>query len=131
MIHKPRVELTPEQIRERTERASLRPYVAHIIDFDTHTHVNYLVFAEHPSIAVDLARDYGKHAPGSAGQAHPVDTAFIAHTIGQVGRLLCRDVDARCIVSTVVADYVSTLSDTTAQVVTASGDSEPITVPKT
>lgn len=127
MIKKPEIKLMPDQIRERTDRAGLRPFIAHIIDMDTHVHVNYLVFAEHPQVAIDLARDYGHHASGSSGQASPVDTAFIAHLIGQVGRLVCETADAHCIVSTVVLDYVSTLSDTTAQPTTASGNLEPTT----
>jgi len=98
-VQKPRVELTPEQIRERTERAGLRPYIAHIVDLDSHVHVKYLVFAEKAEIAINLARDYGRHAPGSSGQATPVDTAFIIHVVGQVGRLICENADARCIVS--------------------------------
>lgn len=99
MIKKPEVRLSLEQIRERTERAGLRPYIADIIDMDTHVHVKYLVFAEKPHIAIDLARIYGQHCPGSAGQATPVDTAFVIHLIGQVGRLICGNADTSCVLS--------------------------------
>jgi hypothetical protein len=125
MIKKPEIKLTPDQIRERTDRAGMRPYIVHIIDFDTHQHLKYLVFAEHPQIAIDLAREYGCHAPGSSGQATPVDTAFITHLIGQVGRLVCEAVDAHCIVSTAEPSCGSILLDTIVQPITASGNSEP------
>ena len=105
MIQKLRLELTPEQIRERSDRAGLRPYIADIIDFNTHIHTKYLVFAEHPTVAIDMARKHGFHARGSAGTATPADTAFIAHIIGQVGRLICENVDARCIVSTRICSH--------------------------
>lgn len=84
MIQKSRVELTSEEIRERTIRAGMRPFAVHIIDQYTHTHVDYLVFAESVEHAIILARTHGGHVPGSAGQANPVDTAFIHGTISQV-----------------------------------------------
>jgi hypothetical protein len=88
MIQKPRVELTPEQIREQTERSGLRPFAVHIIDQYTHTPVDYLVFAVSAEHAIIEARLHGEHVPGSAGQALPVDTAFIYGKIPQVARLI-------------------------------------------
>lgn len=87
MIHKPRIEPTPEEIRARLDRSILRPFAAHIIDMDTHVHVNYLVFADSAYNAINLAREYGRHAPGSVGQATPIDTAFMYGSIPQVARL--------------------------------------------
>jgi hypothetical protein len=87
MIHKPRVELSQEEIRARTIRAGMTAYAVHIIDLDTHEHVDYLVFSEHPQDAINNARLHGRHAPGSAGQATPIQSDFIVGKIPEISRL--------------------------------------------
>jgi hypothetical protein len=62
-------------------------YAVHIIDLDTHEHVNYLVFAEFPQDAIANARLHGRHAPGSAGQAIPISSDFIVGNIPEISRL--------------------------------------------
>ena len=124
MIQKFRLELTPEQVRERSDRAGLRPYIADIIDFNTHIHTKYLVFAEHPTVAIDMARKHGFHARGSAGTATSLDTAFITHIIGQIGKLTCENADVPCTVSIAEPSYVETVLDTIVPLTTVSGNLE-------